>query len=140
MGSKEPQTAEVLATYTKRFYSGKAAITKNRYGKGLMYYVGIDVDAKNDEFYRRIVSDALRDSGIMPGGTGTQWCGGRLSAEGWKEHIVCAELQRQAGLSGHGPEYLNLNALTGKMETQNVELAPYDVKVLTAPKLPVTLL
>lgn len=36
----EPDTAQVLARYQGRFYSGTPAITKNSFGQGLAYYVG----------------------------------------------------------------------------------------------------
>jgi len=36
----EPQTAQVLAKYGKKFYSGKAAVTLNRVGEGRVIYVG----------------------------------------------------------------------------------------------------
>ena len=37
----ETDTAEVLATYQDAFYAGTAAITRNRYGDGMVYYVGV---------------------------------------------------------------------------------------------------
>lgn len=36
----EPETAQVLARYQGRFYSGTPAITKNAYGQGWAYYMG----------------------------------------------------------------------------------------------------
>jgi beta-galactosidase len=127
----EPQTAKVLATYTKRFYSGKAAITKNRYGKGLTYYVGIDVDAKNNEFYRHIVSTALRDSGITPGELVPNGVEVAYRQKAGKKIFFVLNYNDKPNTVAMDQKYLN--ALTGKIEPQNVELAPYDVKVLTAP-------
>ncbi len=37
-------TAETIASYQNKFYSGKPAVTKNQYGKGVAYYVGCDLD------------------------------------------------------------------------------------------------
>lgn len=37
----EIDTAEILATYNDNFYAGKPAVTKNGYGEGNAYYVGI---------------------------------------------------------------------------------------------------
>lgn len=34
------ESAEVLAVYGENFYAGKAALTKNSYGKGCVYYMG----------------------------------------------------------------------------------------------------
>ena len=39
----EPKGAEVVSTYSSEHYAGKAAITKNRYGQGTVYYVGCDL-------------------------------------------------------------------------------------------------
>lgn len=36
----EPVSAEILATYDDAWFAGKAAITRNEYGKGEVYYVG----------------------------------------------------------------------------------------------------
>lgn len=35
-----PESAEAIAVYGKDFYAGKAAVTRNSYGKGIVYYVG----------------------------------------------------------------------------------------------------
>ena len=56
-----PETAETVATYDSEFYKGKAAITRNHYGNGTVYYIGT-VCEKN--LYNRIVNDILVDTGI----------------------------------------------------------------------------
>jgi beta-galactosidase len=60
----QPETAETLAIYKNRYYAGKAALTKNHYGKGITYYVG--TKSSSEDFYRRIVSAALVDAGLKP--------------------------------------------------------------------------
>ncbi len=60
-----PESAETLATYSNRYYEGKAAITKNHYGKGTAYYVG--TKTSSEEFYQKIMGLALSDAGIKPG-------------------------------------------------------------------------
>ncbi|WP_128894882.1 beta-galactosidase [Longirhabdus pacifica] len=39
-----PKTAEVLYTHDDAFYKGKAAVTKNQFGKGTVYYLGGGVE------------------------------------------------------------------------------------------------
>lgn len=39
-----PKTAETISSYNSEYYKGKAAITKNTFGKGNVYYVGCDLD------------------------------------------------------------------------------------------------
>ncbi|MFC5466840.1 beta-galactosidase [Lederbergia graminis] len=50
----ETNSAESLATYKEKFYAGRTAVAKNKYGKGMVYYVGV---MGSDEF----ASDFLRD-------------------------------------------------------------------------------
>ncbi len=50
----ELKTAESLATYTKKFYAGRTAISKNLYKSGIVYFVGV---MGNDT----LVSDLLKD-------------------------------------------------------------------------------
>mgnify|MGYP001251320400 CR=1 FL=1 len=56
-----PINAEVLATYMDFFYSGKAAITYNKYHKGGAYYIGT---VGNKALYRSLLKDALEQGGI----------------------------------------------------------------------------
>ena len=50
----ETTSAEALAVYRDKFYAGRTAISKNNYGSGRVYYVGV---MGNDE----LVSDLLLD-------------------------------------------------------------------------------
>ncbi len=54
------EKAQPVAFYDSRFYQGKAAITKNRYGKGLAYYVGTVGEKK---LYYQLVKDILVKTG-----------------------------------------------------------------------------
>lgn len=55
----EPTTAEVLAEYEDCFYEKTAAVTKNAYGKGTVYYIGSAVDnTMMDALYEEIFKDA----------------------------------------------------------------------------------
>ena len=61
----EPQNknVEVVARYNdgRKFYSGKPAITRHRYGQGTVYYAGTALGPiSNMLFYRRV----LRDAGV----------------------------------------------------------------------------
>lgn len=38
------ETAESLAEYTSNFYAGSPAVTKNRFGKGTVYYIGTQLE------------------------------------------------------------------------------------------------
>lgn len=40
----KPMTAQVLCTYTDRYFKDRAAITVNSYVKGKVYYIGCDLE------------------------------------------------------------------------------------------------
>ncbi|RKP46134.1 beta-galactosidase [Pararobbsia silviterrae] len=56
-----PTTAEAVATYASEYFAGRVALTRNRFVKGLAYYVGTVPDA---EGYRRLLTEAARASGV----------------------------------------------------------------------------
>lgn len=49
----KPIKAETAATYLEKFYAGRTAISRNRFGKGTVYYVGV---MGNQELIRDILS------------------------------------------------------------------------------------
>ncbi len=53
--------AEVWASYNSEFYSGKAAASVHRFGKGFAYYLGAIAD---ERFYRTLAEETLHKSGI----------------------------------------------------------------------------
>lgn len=57
----ETEGAETLATYTDSFYSGKAAITRNSYGDGKVYYMGT---VGNKALYKDFIKEALFNAQI----------------------------------------------------------------------------
>ena len=57
----EPKTAEVLAEYRSCFYEKTAAITKNQYGKGTVYYIG---SALEEEMMDALYSEVFKDNDV----------------------------------------------------------------------------
>lgn len=55
------ETAEAVALYDSEFYKGKAAITKNSYGRGCAYYIGTVCEKS---LYNRLVRDILLSADI----------------------------------------------------------------------------
>ena len=55
--------AEALAAYDSHYYSGKAAVTVNNYGKGKVYYAGCDLD---DKAMERLAGHIVKTEGITP--------------------------------------------------------------------------
>lgn len=58
------QSAEVLATFETDFYAGKAAITKNQFGNGYVYYVAGGIAAAD---LRGLFERMLTEAGIETG-------------------------------------------------------------------------
>lgn len=58
-----PSTSEVIARYTKDYYSSKPAITLNKFGKGKAIYVGT---FGNRKFYQQLIGWALKEADISP--------------------------------------------------------------------------
>jgi beta-galactosidase len=56
-----PTTAEAVGTYAREFFAGRAAVTRNRYGKGLTYYLGTVL---GDHEYKAWVEGILIDLNI----------------------------------------------------------------------------
>jgi beta-galactosidase len=59
----KPSTAEVVAQYTQDYYAGKPAITRNKFGKGWVIYVGAVGGAG---FYELLAGWLLGMSGVKP--------------------------------------------------------------------------
>lgn len=57
----KPCTAEILCTYSDKYYKGRAAITVNRFGKGKVYYVGCDL---NQEAVKELVLHISKEANI----------------------------------------------------------------------------
>ncbi|MRX71151.1 cellulase family glycosylhydrolase [Bacillus lacus] len=57
----EPTTAEVLAEYEDCFYEGTAAITKNSFGKGTVYYIG---SALNEELLDSLYQEIFKEASV----------------------------------------------------------------------------
>lgn len=55
-------TARTLATYNSDFYAGSPAVTENKFGKGMVYYVGTQL---SDLGMRRLMDTMCEKSGIQ---------------------------------------------------------------------------
>lgn len=58
-----PEGAEEISVYTREFYAGTPVITKNKFGKGTVYYIGTHSE---DAFYSRFLSDICKELSINP--------------------------------------------------------------------------
>jgi beta-galactosidase len=52
------QKAEILATFQEKFYAGRTAISKNKFGKGVVYYVGV---MGSQDLVRDILTDVAKE-------------------------------------------------------------------------------
>ncbi|MFB3895719.1 MAG: beta-galactosidase [bacterium] len=57
------ETAKVIAVYKHDFYTGRPAITENRFGAGKAYYLATDIEPK---FLDRFLIELSKKQGILP--------------------------------------------------------------------------
>lgn len=57
------ESAEKLAVYNEDFYSNMPAISKNKFGLGLAYYVAT---SSNDDFYKDLLSNICFETEVFP--------------------------------------------------------------------------
>ena len=109
----EPDTAQVLARYQKRFYSGIPAITKNAFGNGVAYYVGTVGELA---LYRTLMLTVFQEQGISVA---------RLP------HAV--ERTMRTGPGGTYQFFFN-NSIHGQnidVDGQKLHMQPFEMKILT---------
>jgi beta-galactosidase len=124
----DPTTAETILTYGKGYYAGKAAVTQNHVGTGSVYYVGTEIA---QEYCNQGIKAVAEQVGISPGPSAPE--GVELAArekEG-KRILFLLNYTDQPQKLSLGQSYRN--ALSGEAQPAEVQLAPFDVKVLTTP-------
>lgn len=66
----EPQGAEVLLSYDHPAWGSYAAVTRNAYGKGTVYYIGCKTSA---EVLKKIIGRATEDAGVWQEKVKVSW-------------------------------------------------------------------
>ncbi|MFD2389456.1 beta-galactosidase [Enterococcus gallinarum] len=56
------ETAESVAEYTSNFYAGSPAVTKNRFGKGVVYYIGTQLEK---DLLNTILDEAINSANLI---------------------------------------------------------------------------
>jgi len=123
----EPTTAKVVATYGQGYYAGKAAVTENSVGKGLAYYVG--TESASPFFYDRLIARVAQENGIALNAKLPQ--GVELAVRRKANAKILFVLNYTSNSQTVPLDQAYQNALTGKTEPMDVQVLPYDVKVLT---------
>lgn len=118
--------AESLAKYGSDFYKGMPAATKNKYGNGVTYYIGTDIE---EEGLNKILGMAVESADVNP-----------VISEKSELEITCRkadnhsfyfvmnftdkDLQVPSSLAG------NMDMLTGEKVKEEEILSKYDVKLI----------
>lgn len=122
-----PTTARTLATYGKRYYAGRAAITENRFGRGNVFYVGTQPSSLR--FYDQFIARALQAAGVNAGPplpAGVELSSREKGAR--KILFVLNYSNREQSVQIGEPTQ---NALTGAAEPPAVIVGGYGVLVLS---------
>ena len=125
----EPTTARTIATYTKGYYSGKAALTANRFGNGTVYYLG--TEAGSPEFYSKGVKALADRIGIPQGPNLPEGVEYAVREKPGRKIVFLLNYTDKSQTVTLDQTYRN--ALTGEAEPVEVQIPSFDVKVLTNP-------
>lgn len=124
-----PKTAEVIARYGKNYYSGKPAVTVNRFGRGSVFYVGTEPEA--EPFYNRLAAQAASRAGLDLGPELPAGVEMASREKAGKKIIFLLNYTGQQKSVAVGAA--SKSALTGQSEPAEVVIPPYGVRVLEEP-------
>jgi beta-galactosidase len=121
----KPETAEVLATYSSSEHSGKAAITRNSFGKGKAIYVGADLDPAS---LSRVLQTLAASAGVQSMMELPRGIEMTVRQGGGKRWIFLMNQKPE-------PQAVKLakpgtDLLTGQARSGEIELSAYGVQVL----------
>jgi beta-galactosidase len=121
-----PRGAEVLAGYREWHMKPYAAVTRNRFGTGLGYYVGTIV--REESFYDELVSDVLGKAGVQPVVRPPRGVEAMIREDGRRKILF---------LINHTEEPRTIDVPAGKLELlggaktgTTASLGPYGVQVI----------
>ncbi|MNO95445.1 Beta-galactosidase BgaA [compost metagenome] len=120
-----PVEAEVISWYADDFFSGKAAVTLNHFGKGQVYYLGTHAD---ENYLRDLFIDIAEKQGIsfypdLPEGVQIT----ARSGEGGS-YLFLLNLSRDSQKVTLPASYTS--ALYDVLRSEKIELEPYGVEIL----------
>jgi beta-galactosidase len=124
----EPTTAQTLATYGKGYYAGKAAVTRNSFGKGTVFYVGTEAA---QDYYDRSLNWVVQQVGVARGPSLPEGVEMAVREKAGKKIIFLLNYTEKTQAVAF--EQVYQNALTGETEPAQVQLPAFGVKVLTLP-------
>jgi len=121
----QPSSAEVLATYTNFSHAGKAAITRNSFGKGKAVYVGADLDPTS---LARLLRSLAASAGVqtpLEVPPGVEMTVRQAGGKRWMFLMNNKPDAQTVKLAKPGTDLL-----TGRARSESIELSGYGVQVL----------
>ena len=115
-------TAKILAHYAEEFYKDEAAITVNRFGKGMCYYIGCDLD---EEALGILLNKTSSTAGVTPAlGNVPE------GVEALRKRTDIEELLFLTNFNSHEEKVVldgcYQNMLDDSKQTNSITLPPYD--------------
>ncbi|HLI35123.1 MAG TPA: beta-galactosidase [Terriglobia bacterium] len=123
-----PTTARTLATYGKRYYAGKPAMTENSFEKGSVFYIG--AQPSSAEFYDRLMKQVFDKAEVVTRPTLPNGVELATREKAGEKIFFLMNYTNQDQSVNLGE--LTHNALTGASESAVVRVPAYGVQVLTA--------
>lgn len=123
------ENARILATYNFDFYARRPALTVNKFGQGQAYYIAVRSEDKFlNNFYHALGVELKLKQALpaeLPEGVTAQY-----RTDGSKEYIFLLNFSSASKEVNVRDRQLQ-DMITGKLESNLINLEPYEVKILT---------
>ncbi|WP_233809744.1 beta-galactosidase [Paraburkholderia sp. HP33-1] len=122
----EPLSAETIGTYASEYFSGRAAVTRNRFGNGLSYYLGTVLDSDAYRVFFRRLAEEMSIEFVLDLPEGVELS---VRSGNGKRLLFVLNLTKEpkrVSLHARGAA----SALTGERSVGVIELAPGGVEIL----------
>ncbi len=121
-----PKGADAIARYNVPYLKTYAAVTRNKFGKGIGWYVGTIVEEQ--EFYDKLIGKLLADAGIDPMVTPPHGVEAAVRSNSTHGFLFLINHTDQEQIVSVPPEKQEL--LTGQLTTRTWSLGAFDVAVI----------
>jgi len=118
--------AEVLAVFQSEFYKGLPAVTRNRFGTGLAYYLGTRLDPDSLGAW---LGSVCRELGVNPLVSAPEGVEAALRKSDDRQFLILVNHSPTAAAVGLG-QWIGTDLLSGAKCHGTLEMEPYGVRVI----------
>ena len=118
--------AEALASFQEKYFAGKPALTRHRFGKGITYYLGTRLKADD---MLRVFERAFQDAGISPALTAPAGVE-VIRRTGENQSFLCILNHLPEPVKVDLKDYSGTDLLTGQYLEAQVSIESFGVRIL----------